>query len=155
MKSSKTQVLPGFFPWKKSPHDKIRFKKASVPVKGFTGLVGAVLTVLCNWALLFASNNTQQWEERYPYVAKVLQPASILSAIISANDILLHMAFSEGMTIAWWLRATQARATVGDLHETWLTSSSLLDAVQAGKRFNYIALATIVIATIPINGILL
>lgn len=150
-----SHVPPGFFPWIQHPQKKIHLKKASFPVKGCIGLVGAVLTVFCSWALLFASNNTQQWEQRYPRVAKVLQPASILSAIISANGILLHMAFSEGMTIAWWLRATTARATLGDLHETWLTSSSALDAVQVGKRFNHIALATIVIATIPINGILL
>jgi hypothetical protein len=144
-----------FFPWIQYPHDKIQLKKASFPVKGFIGLVGAILTVLCSWGLLFASNNTQQWEERYPRVAKVLQPTSILSAIISANGILLHMAFSDGMAIAWWLRASKEKATLGDLHQTWVTSSSALGAVQAGKRFNYIALATIVIATIPINGILL
>jgi hypothetical protein len=149
------QVPPGFFPWIQYPQDKIQLNKASFPVKGFVGLVGAVLTVLCSWALLFASDNTQQWEQRYPNVARVLQPASILSAIISGNGILLHMAFSEGMTIAWWLRATRDRATLGDLHDTWVTGSSALSAVQAGKRFNYIALATIVIATIPINGILL
>lgn len=145
----------GFFPWTQYPDDRIQSNKASFPVKGFVGLVGSVLTVLCSWALLFASNNTQQWEQRYPSVARVLQPASILSAIISANGILLHMAFSDGMAIAWWLRATKARVPVDDLHATWATGSSALDAIKAGKRFNYIALATIVIATIPINGILL
>jgi hypothetical protein len=149
------QTPSGFFPWIQYPDDRIQFNKASFPVKGFVGLVGSVLTVLCSWALLFASNNTQQWAQRYPSVARVLQPASILSAIISANGILLHMAFSDGMAIAWWLRATKARVPVDDLHATWATSSSALDAIKAGKRFNYIALATIVIATIPINGILL
>lgn len=106
----------GFYPWTQFPDDKIQFKKSSLPVKGIIGLVGAILTVLCSWALLFASDHTQQWEHRYPSVAKVLKPASILSAIVSANGILLHMAFSDGIAIAWWVRATKDRATGDELH---------------------------------------
>lgn len=146
---------PGFFPWSQFPNDKIHFQKSSFPVKGIIALIGAVLTVLCSWALLFATQNTQQWEQRYPGVAKVLKPASILSAIVSTNGILLHMAFSDGIAIAWWLRATKTRATSDELHETWATSSSVLQAIQAGNRFNYVALATILVATVPINGIFL
>lgn len=153
--SEHRHVRHGFFPPAQYPDDKIGFDKTPFPVKGFVGLVGAVLTVLCSWALLFASSNTQQWEQRFPTVAKILQPASILSAIISANGILLHLAFGEGMTIAWWLRATRTGTTPSELHDAWLASSSPLGAVQSGKRFNYMALATIVVAMIPINGLVL
>ncbi|KIW18094.1 hypothetical protein PV08_02381 [Exophiala spinifera] len=153
--SEHKHVRHDFFPPTQYPHEKIAIDKASFPIKGFAGLIGAALAVICSWALLVASNNTQQWQERFPTVAKVLQPSSILSAIISANGILLHLAFTEGMTIAWWLRATKTGATPSELHEAWVTSTSALGAVQSGRRFNYMALATIVVAIIPINGLVL
>lgn len=153
--SEKDELEEGFFPWISRPGERATFKKASFPWQGLIGLIGAALTVVASWGLLFGCNDTQQWQQSRPQVAKVLTPAAILSAIISANGILLHMAFSSGMSIAWWLRASKSKATVGELHETWVYSSGILGAVQAGRRFNYVALATIVVAMIPINGVLL
>lgn len=80
---------------------------------------------------------------------------SWLSAILSANSVCLHIALVEGFNIAWWYRATRADACVADLHTIWLHGTSSFSALKSGRSFNYIALATLFVATVPLNGFIL
>jgi Protein of unknown function (DUF3176) len=48
-----------------------------------------------------------------------MRPASWLSALLSANGIFLHFALEEGLTVAWWYRASMPDATVRELHDAW------------------------------------
>jgi hypothetical protein len=124
-------------------------RQANFPYIGFVGLVGSALTVLASWAILFALNH------REVLAIDFLTPASWLSAILSANNILLHLALTEGVNVAWWYRATTKQAPAAELHDTWTYGTSLSSAVLSGKKLNYVALATIAVATIPLNGFLL
>jgi hypothetical protein len=69
--------------------------------------------------------------------------------------VCLHIALAEGFNIAWWYRATRADARVADLHTIWLHGTSSFSALKSGKNFNYIALATLFVATVPLNGFIL
>jgi hypothetical protein len=71
------------------------------------------------------------------------------------NSVCLHIALSEGNNIAWWFRATRSEATIQDLHEFWTYGTSTVAALSSGRKFNYIALATLFVATIPLNGLIL
>ena len=75
--------------------------------------------------------------------------------MISANSIALHVALSEGVTIAWWYRASRAGVTLRELHDTWVMGTSTIGVLFSGKRFNYVAMGTLFVATIPLNGFLL
>jgi hypothetical protein len=63
------------------------------------------------------------------------------------------LTFSHEVT--WWVRATKQRTTLADLHYIWATENKLLDAITEWKVFNYILFATVMVATLPVNGILL
>jgi hypothetical protein len=71
------------------------------------------------------------------------------------NSVCLHIALTEGHNIAWWFRATRTDATIQDLHEIWAYGTSTVSALSSGRKFNYIALATLFVATIPLNGLIL
>jgi hypothetical protein len=58
-------------------------------------------------------------------------------------------------TVTWWVRATKERTTVADLHYIWATDRYLFNAITEWKAFNYILFATILVATLPANGIIL
>ncbi|KAL5321378.1 hypothetical protein ACEPPN_009335 [Leptodophora sp. 'Broadleaf-Isolate-01'] len=98
------------------------------PVLGALGLVGSGLTCLFSWATLYFFNGHKVIEGGY-----LPKPAAWLSIILSLNSILAHTAVSQGVAI----------------------SSSIAAALTTWKAFNYIALATVFIGTLPINGILL
>ncbi|OCT54389.1 hypothetical protein CLCR_00809 [Cladophialophora carrionii] len=138
-----------FFPWSADKaevklHDitKARY----VPWLGLGALALSGLTILFSWIVLRVIDGHRQREERY------LKPASWLSAILSGNSVLLGFAMSEGITIAWWFTVSRRNVTVRDIHEAWSLGSSLFTVLRAGKRFNYIALATLFVASIPLNG---
>ena len=81
-----------------------------------------------------------------------LKPASWLSAILSGNNFLLHIALSEGVTTAWWFPASPKTAQVRDIHDTWSMGQSHSAVLLSGKRFDYVVLATLFVVSIPLNG---
>ena len=117
---------------------------------------------------------------RYVTIPK---PAAWLSGILSAISVSFHIALSEGLNIAWWYHVRQENATVRDLHDIWGHGTSTWTVVKSGandfkngvvglsrkatnrsaqdqpysqrKHFSYVALATLFVATIPLNGFLL
>lgn len=138
-----------FFPWSVEKEEiKIQDVRKSrfVPWVGILALIGSALTILFSWIVLHVIDGKPQVESSY------LKPASWLSAILSANSVLLHVALSEGVTTAWWFTASRKYATVRDIHEAWAQGHSLSAVLLSGRRFNYVALATLFVASIPLNG---
>ena len=109
------------------------------------------------------------------------KPAAWLSAILSFISVAFHIAISEGLNIAWWYKVRKDDVTVRDLHQTWDHGTSSWSAFKSGgsdlktgilhlhrrltgkaeespvkkARFSYVALATLFVATVPLNGFLL
>ncbi|OCT52683.1 hypothetical protein CLCR_09831 [Cladophialophora carrionii] len=141
-----------FFPWS-ADNGEVNIQDVAkaryVPWLGLMAMILSGMTILFSWIVLKVVDGDVQKEESY------LKPASWLSAILSGNSVLLHIALSEGVTTAWWFMASRRNATVRDIHETWSMGQSLSAVLLAGKRFNYVALATLFVASISLNGFLL
>ena len=128
-------------------------KAGNVPWYGIAALAGSGCTSLVALAILLGVHNRPVWPDTGIY--NFMQPASWLSALVSINCVLLNIALTEGLTIAWWFKATRRTSRVVDLHETWSIGTSPLSALQSWRQFNYISLATIFVALLPLEGFLL
>jgi hypothetical protein len=138
-----------FFPWSADKAEvKIQdiTKARYVPWLGLGALALSGMTILFSWIVLRVIDGNMQQEGKY------LKPASWLSAILSANSVFVGFAISEGVTIAWWYTVSRTDATIRDIHEAWSLGSNIFAVLRAGKRFNYVALATLFVASVPING---
>lgn len=144
-----------FFDWIQDEESKrTSIKKArTVPWLGIFALVTAASTALLSLALLYCVDDKATWSNEG--WGRVTQPASWLSALISANSIALHVALTEGVTVAWWFRATRPNTTIRDLHKVWATGTSATKAAKDITTLNYVSLATLFVAIIPLNGFLL
>jgi hypothetical protein len=150
------QEQKAFFPWLEPDEENVKLSMKIVkrfPVLGAVGLIGSVLTVFLSWLVLFLFNGHRTITHEYHHLMP--KPAAWLSVILSINGILVHMAVSQGMAVSWWYQASKKQTTVGDLHNVWATGSSIVSALTEWRGFNYIALATVFVATLPANGILL
>lgn len=119
------------------------------PWIGFICLLTSLSTVIFTFIIFFNIN------QHVEFLNKYVKPASWLSAIVSVNSIALHIALNEGVTNAWWYKASRSDVTMQELHETYTMGTSTMAVLLAGKKFNYVAMATIFVATIPLNGFLL
>lgn len=119
------------------------------PWLGLACLLIALATLVFSFLIFHFINHEPEIESKY------LKPASWLSAIVSVNSIALHVALAEGVTTAWWYKASKADVTLQELHETWNMGTSTMAVLLAGKKFNYVAMATIFVATVPLNGFIL
>ncbi|KAF4336794.1 hypothetical protein FBEOM_9351 [Fusarium beomiforme] len=75
-----------------------------------------------------------------------------ISSVVA--NIVLRYAFNKGVEISWWVAALRedSRTTVADLHHIWLFGTSLKAALVAGRGFNLVALASILLALVPANA---
>ncbi len=62
---------------------------------------------------------------------------------IRRDEPCIHVAASEGVTVAWWVKAIQPGTRVSDLHNVWAFGTSFMSAALAGKSFNLVAVAGI------------
>lgn len=118
------------------------------PWLGLAAMLGALIGVLAAMVVLHVSNNK-------PIHDWTVQPTVYLAIASAATNVLLHFALTEAVTVAWWRRALQRDTTIADLHHSWETGQSLWAALTSGRHFSAIALASILVALVPINGPLL
>ncbi|KAF2491618.1 hypothetical protein BU16DRAFT_123522 [Lophium mytilinum] len=83
-----------------------------------------------------------------------VKPSIWLALLAAATNACLRYAFVEGASIFWWNQAVQG-GTIQGLHQTWMSGTRLKAAVTAGRRFDWLALASIVVAVVAIDGPLL
>jgi hypothetical protein len=82
-------------------------------------------------------------------------PDVYLSICYTIANVALNFALGQAITIAWWVKALSPDATVKDLHHIWSYGTSLADILLAGRAFNFVALAGLLVTLAPINGPLL
>ena len=72
-----------------------------LPLLGLTALAGVLLCTAAAVGVLVGSNNmsSTKW-------VKQLAPNVCLSAINSVSDVLLALAMSQGVAIAWWRKVS-------------------------------------------------
>ena len=119
-----------------------------LPWLGLGALLVAALGVVAATIVLVKADGqpTSNW---------VLQPTVYLAIASAVTNIALHFALSEGITVAWWRRATLDNTEIGDLHRYWSHGNSLWAAMTSGRNMNLMAVACLLVALGPINGPLL
>ncbi|OJD40615.1 uncharacterized protein BKCO1_1000600 [Diplodia corticola] len=63
----------------------------------------------------------------------------------------MRYALSEATTLSWWKRALDG-TTLSELHNYWAFGASLSNSVFAGRKFNLIALASILTSVVVVDG---
>ena len=89
-----------FFPWS-ADSGEVKIQDVTraryIPWLSLFALLASASSILCSWIVLHVIEGRPQIQASY------LKPASWLSAILSANSGLLHIALSEDVTTAWWV----------------------------------------------------
>jgi len=104
-------------------------------VMGFLGVLGVLICMLINIAVLIGSNHVSA--SKWPHV---VAPHTIVNVIQSTGGLCLALAVTEGVSIAWWRKALKG-ATVAELHRSWSFSMSFPQIMRYLWAFDVIALA--------------
>ncbi|KAI9868625.1 MAG: hypothetical protein M1813_004475 [Trichoglossum hirsutum] len=120
---------------------------ANIPYLGLSAVAGVIACIAAAVTVLVHSNGQQihQWS---------VQPTVWLAVISAIAGACLHFALVQGVTITWWRKATHG-STIADLHHCWAVGNGIFPALFAGRRFNLVALATILSTLAIVNGPLL
>lgn len=81
-----------------------------------------------------------------------VQPSVYLAIASAFTNIFLRFALNQAVTVAWWRRASRPNTTIADLHRYWSFGDSLWESITSGRHVNIIAVASILVAIVPING---
>lgn len=145
-----------FFHWIKDRDTRGRsgWSAKTFPWKGIAALLVSLLTTAGSFVILW---RMQARQELMPTTGiwRVMQPASLISALMSINGAALHIALLEGVTVAWWYRATLPTANLGELHSLWATGTSSVEAAINIRRLSWVSLAALFVAILPVNSFLL
>ncbi|KAK0616899.1 hypothetical protein B0T14DRAFT_254301 [Immersiella caudata] len=116
-----------------------------LPWDALLAILGTIACAITMTVVIIKSNGdaVEHW---------TVSPAVYLAIISAAANILLRYTFSKGVEISWWTTAMKDDTRVKDLHNIWLHSTSLVSAVRAGRDFNLVALAAILLALVPANA---
>lgn len=89
------------------------------------------------------------WKRRFQ-----LEPSVALAALNTVSNLCLAVAIANGVAIAWWRRAMRG-ASIQQLHNSWSFSTSTLELVTAGKKFNLIAMTALTAKIALVDNVLL
>lgn len=83
------------------------------------------------------------------------QPTAFLAIASNISNVALQFSLAQAVTTAWWVRAMKSDTRIQDLHNVWAFGNNPRDIFCAGRFFNFIALAGLAVALVPINEPLL
>ncbi|CAG7556486.1 unnamed protein product [Fusarium equiseti] len=118
-----------------------------LPWDGFLALVVGIGCAIAMIIIILKSNNdpVENWR---------VAPGVYLAIASVVANIVLRYTFNRGVEISWWVAALREdkTTTVADLHHIWSFGTSLGSALLAGRGFNLVALAAILLALMPANA---
>ena len=121
---------------------------ARLPWLALGALILSILGMFASVGILIASDGAVISSWRFT-------PSTYLSIASTVTNVTLHFAISEGIGVAWWRRALKEKTSITDLHRCWNVGNNAWAASFAGRHFNLIALACLLVTVSPINGPLL
>lgn len=116
-----------------------------LPLSGLLALIAALVATAAMVAVIAASDGM-------PIDSWRFQSTVYLSISYTVANIALRFTLSEAVRIAWWAKAVGGDVKVRDLHNIWSFGDSLLQSLGAGRAFNLIALGSLVVSLVSING---
>lgn len=126
---------------------------AAVPKLAFAALTGAAITVFLNLALLFSINHKKTWPDKGIY--GLVQPASVISLLLSFTALFIGYAYEEGFANAWWRMQHRPDITVKDLQSAHAAGKNLSDAVLHFKHQYWIAIGYLSLFLLSVNSFVL
>ncbi|KAF1962682.1 hypothetical protein CC80DRAFT_588213 [Byssothecium circinans] len=82
-------------------------------------------------------------------------PSVVLAILAATVNASLSFALAEAINYRWWIQALEGGSTLNDLHRVWMYGTSFGSALMAGKHVNLVALASVVVTILAIDGPLL
>jgi hypothetical protein len=118
------------------------------PIYGALALLVVIFCAAASVAILWASDHVSS--SRWP---TWLAPNVCIQLVNAVSGIMLAIAVTEGIAIAWWRKAMQG-ASLTELHRSWEFSSGFQNVVLNFTSFDKIALAALALKISVIDGIL-
>ena len=122
--------------------------RSKLPYRGLGALLLSVAGVVVAIIVLLVSNGADVNHWRF-------QPAVYVAIASAVTNITLGYALMEGVSISWWCKAIKNGTNLADLHRLWDFGNSFISALFCGRHFNFVAIASLLVAVSPINGPLL
>jgi hypothetical protein len=114
---------------------------------GAAGLLAVLCTAACVGVLAAANGSpVSQWR---------VAPSVILAILAAVVNASLGFALAEAVNYRWWIQALEGGSTLNDLERVWMYGTSFGSALTAGKHVNLIAVASMVVTILAIDGPLL
>ncbi|KAK1750490.1 hypothetical protein QBC47DRAFT_393573 [Echria macrotheca] len=115
------------------------------PFASFAALLAALCAAAAMGAVVILSDGS-------PVSSWGISPAVYLAVASAVANILLRYSFSENLQITWWVTALKGDTTLAKLHHIWAFGESLKDSLLAGRSFNMVALASILLSVLPADS---
>ncbi|CZR68352.1 uncharacterized protein PAC_18251 [Phialocephala subalpina] len=116
----------------------------NVPWMGLSSLLVALLSTAASAIVLAAS-------DQQPVASWSVSPHVMLAILSVVTLSCLKLSLSSGVTVTWWHHVLNG-APLADTHRSWDFGNSIWAAATAGKNFNIISLATILVAIAMVEG---
>lgn len=114
---------------------------------GAAWLIALLCTIACAAILVVANNKPKSLWKVSPSVL-----LAIFSAMMNAS---LSYALAEAVNYRWWIQSVKGRSSLNDLQRLWMAGTSVGAALTSGKQLSLMALASIAVTTVAIDGPLL
>jgi hypothetical protein len=114
---------------------------------GAACLLAIMGTAACVGVLAVADNT--------PISTWHVAPSVILAILAVVVNTSLAFALAEAVNYRWWIQALAGGSTLNDLERVWMYGTSFGAALMAGKHVNHVALASVAITILAIDGPLL
>ncbi|KAL6410613.1 hypothetical protein AUP68_07040 [Ilyonectria robusta] len=124
----------------------------SVP---WMGLLALLLTLGCGVGIvvvLISANGvaTDSW----PFEDQPIQVAVVLAVLIAVGNAGLTMAYSEGVTLTWWVKMLKG-GNLNDSHRYWAHGSSAFQSILGIHHLSKITFVSILLLLLIVDGPLL
>lgn len=119
------------------------------PWFGILALFGSFICAIGTAIVLVTSNGREH--ESWPTPDLWVQPSVVISVLTAAANALVIMAFQEGVTISWWLKMLEG-GDLNDCHRYWFYANNVWASLTAGRHFNKVALACLMVAIVVVDG---
>ncbi|RDW60548.1 hypothetical protein BP6252_11931 [Coleophoma cylindrospora] len=113
--------------------------------------IGSLVLVLCS---AIASAGVLVLSDQAAVASWKVAPSVILAILSAVSSACLRLALDHGLNISWWHRMLNG-ASLADAHRYWEYGTSLWPAITAGRHFNVLSAASILVALAALEGPLL
>ncbi|KAL9070886.1 MAG: hypothetical protein Q9157_005662 [Trypethelium eluteriae] len=147
--STTTEIKDGIRPTS-TPKRLERYKRSFLrkgPLLGLTAILFTLLSIPPSLLILWMSNGREvtSWK---------IQPTVYLAILTAIGNSAIRLAAIQGAMVVWWSYAMRG-TTYLQLYYDWKMSFGAFGAISAGRRTNFIAIASFCAALVVVDGPLL